>query len=289
MAEDSIHVVFLANDVVYRQAIAFLESFRTYNPDLRLSLIPFADDLFYLEKLGSLYRFDVVTADPRPWDELSKEVFPGAPQKYANRLRKLLVFDVKAPTTVYVDIDTLVLRDMKFLAEYLLADKSDFLCVATGNDPWVYNESYKNHSQFARAKRFSDGFFALRSDLINGPMARQLLDTHRNLYLSVRAPQVYCQPITNFIVDMLGLRVNEVSSVFPFISGKVWYAADSLTSDGPRVKAADGREVLFVHWAGPVEVTGDVPLGETFLHYLNLAKARIDSAGLPLPPALAKL
>jgi len=59
-----------------------------------------------------------------------------------------------------------------------------------------------------------------------------------------------------------------------------------LAADGARVKTADGREMLFVHWAGPVEVTKDVPLGETFLHYLNAAKARIESVGLPLPAAL---
>src|SRR5476649_2633085 len=118
MTEDPLHVVCLANDAVYRQTIALLESFRTYNPGVRLSLIPFADDIAYLRHLTAVYRFDLLTTDPTPWDQLSKELFPGAPQKYANRLRKLLVFDVNAPITVYIDIDTLVLRNLRFLCPY---------------------------------------------------------------------------------------------------------------------------------------------------------------------------
>jgi hypothetical protein len=41
--EFSMGVYFSANDVVYDWAIAFLNSYRTFNPDLRLILIPFND------------------------------------------------------------------------------------------------------------------------------------------------------------------------------------------------------------------------------------------------------
>ena len=40
----SIGVYFSANDVVYDWAIAFLNSYRTFNPDLRLILIPFNEE-----------------------------------------------------------------------------------------------------------------------------------------------------------------------------------------------------------------------------------------------------
>ena len=46
-------VYFLANDGILDMAIAFLNSFRTYNPSTALCLIPYADDVEQLTSLGS--------------------------------------------------------------------------------------------------------------------------------------------------------------------------------------------------------------------------------------------
>ncbi|NJR32479.1 MAG: hypothetical protein HC778_06160, partial [Chamaesiphon sp. CSU_1_12] len=50
-----IGVYFSANDVVYDWAIAFLNSFRKFNPDLRLILIPFDDRCNRLFQLKEKY------------------------------------------------------------------------------------------------------------------------------------------------------------------------------------------------------------------------------------------
>src|SRR6476659_7009240 len=55
----TIGVYFSANDAVCDWAIAFLNSFRTFNPDLRLILIPFNEQCDRLLKLQDAYQFEV--------------------------------------------------------------------------------------------------------------------------------------------------------------------------------------------------------------------------------------
>jgi hypothetical protein len=54
-----IGVYFSANDVVYDWTIAFLNSFRKFNPDLRLILIPFNGQCDRLLQLQTKYNFEV--------------------------------------------------------------------------------------------------------------------------------------------------------------------------------------------------------------------------------------
>jgi hypothetical protein len=57
--EQSIGVYFSANDKVYDWTIAFLNSFRTFNPDLRLILIPFNEECDRILQLQTQYDFDI--------------------------------------------------------------------------------------------------------------------------------------------------------------------------------------------------------------------------------------
>jgi hypothetical protein len=59
LKNSAIGVYFSANDVVYDWTIAFLNSFRTFNPELRLILIPFNEQCDRLLKLQTQYNFEV--------------------------------------------------------------------------------------------------------------------------------------------------------------------------------------------------------------------------------------
>lgn len=61
--ESAVGVYFSANDVVYDWAIAFLNSFRTFNPDLRLLLIPFNEQCDRLLQLRERYGFELYVDD----------------------------------------------------------------------------------------------------------------------------------------------------------------------------------------------------------------------------------
>jgi len=273
-------VVFMGNDAVFPQALAFLESFRAHNPLLRLAMIPFADDIQKMERLAPIFNFDILQLDTSRWDELAREFYPGVEQKYMNRLRKLAIFDLDDPAIIYIDLDTVVLQDLTFIAEKLVNDSVDLICTAVNNDPWVYNEKFKANAQFARSKRFSDGFFAFNSRNIGNKGYNVLLE-NKSLYFDVRASGVYSQPATNFIVDMLALRVGEVYRLYPSISPQVWYAGRLQELDG-KVISTDGGKVLFVHWAGPVDFNRDFKLKWLFEHFQSAARARIAQSGVIL-------
>jgi hypothetical protein len=271
--------VFLANDAVFPQGLAFLESFRTHNPASSLSMIPFADDISRFESVSKIYDFDILRLDTKPWDELAREFFPRVEQKYRNRLRKLAVFDVKSPTTLYSDLDIVVLKDLSFLDAKIIDGSVDIICAATHNDPFVYNSNYKVHEQFKNAKRFADGFFAFNPHSINADAALRVLAENKDLYLKIRAPEVYCQPVTNFIVDMLNLKIGEVYRLFPNLSPRTWYGSGIIEQDS-RAIADDGREVLFVHWAGPVNFNRAFRMQALFYHYHSAALMRLAAHGV---------
>lgn len=273
-------VVFLANDAVFQQGLAFLESFRAYNPSLRLSMIPYADDIDGLSKLQEVYEFDILSLDVGRWDDLAHRFFPGVAKKFVHRLRKLAIFDVEAPCTIYLDLDMVVLRDLSFLIEPITSGAADFICTATGNDPWVYKEIYKSISQLSNAKRFSDGFFVFNPSKFGRDRAFNIVVENEALYRAVRADQVYCQPVTNFVVDMLEVSVKEVYSLFPDISPQVWYAGEKLSLSGDRVISSDGKDVLFVHWAGPVDTSKDFRFKELFESYVERSRQRAGAAGV---------
>lgn len=277
---DAPRVVFLANDAVFSAGLAFLESFRATNPDLQLSMVPFADDVQKLEKLRDIYNFDILQVDTARWDALGNEFFPGAPKKFLHRLRKLALFDVDGPATIYLDLDMVVLSDLKFLVDPLTSGKADFICTATGNDPWVYKPIYKDYDKLKNARRFSDGFFAFNPKKLNADLAYQTIVDNKADYLAVRADQVYCQPVTNFIVDMLGLNVGVVFDMFRDISPQVWYGSPLLQYVDGQVVADDGKKVLFVHWAGPVDMRKEFRLRELFETYLTRAHEKVAGLGL---------
>jgi len=52
-------VYFVANDRVIDLAIAFLNSFRKFNPTISLCLIPFRDDVSEISKLKEKYNFTI--------------------------------------------------------------------------------------------------------------------------------------------------------------------------------------------------------------------------------------
>lgn len=263
----------MGNDAVFEQALAFLESFRIHNPRLKLAMIPFADDIQKIERLAPIFDFEILKLDTSRWDEMAHDFYPGVETKYKNRLRKLAIFDLDHPAVMYIDLDTVILQDLTFVAEKLCNDSVDFICTAIKNDPWVYNEKFKTHAQFAQSKRFSDGFFAFNARKI-GHKAYTILRDNKALYYDVRATDVYSQPATNFVVDMLGLRVAEVYRIYPNVSPQTWYAGRLTEVDGT-VLSQDGGRVLFVHWAGPVDFTRDFKLKSLFEHFQIAARARI--------------
>jgi hypothetical protein len=239
--------VFLANDGFYDWTIAFLESFRRTNPDLPLYMIPFADDIVHLRKLAPIYGFSILDLDLHKWDELADRLFSEHGTR-KSMLRKLALFDLDGPPTIYLDTDIIVRRPLDFLAAPISAGIVDFICM-DHDDAWVYKDCYKLSPKLASAKRFSSGFFCFNPDKVNQDRAYRALIDSLELYSEVRAKGVYDQPIINFIVDMLPLKIAEAHELFTHVSPATWYQDSKITVAGNDVVCGDG-DVLFIHWAG---------------------------------------
>ena len=72
-------VYFLANDHVLNWSIAFFESLRTHEPDMRLVMIPFDVRIEKIAALRDRYHFEIFDHPSlKALDELGRSFFPEA-------------------------------------------------------------------------------------------------------------------------------------------------------------------------------------------------------------------
>ncbi len=121
--------------------IAFLNSFRKYNPAIPLCLIPYNDDCDRITALKDRYRFDIFndTALLQRFDDISLLFHEGLPQ---GAYRKLAIWEGAFDEFIYIDVDTVVLEDVSFSFEFL----HDHDCITGTSDMpglkrWVWKES----------------------------------------------------------------------------------------------------------------------------------------------------
>lgn len=107
-------VYFSANDAVYDWAIAFLNSFRTYNPALPLILIPFDDSCEKLFRLSNKYNFDVFEDSSFQQLELIGENLEMGHTSYGPRwFRRYAAFWGPFDEFLYLDVRQVVLSDLE--------------------------------------------------------------------------------------------------------------------------------------------------------------------------------
>ena len=138
-------VYFLANDNVIGLAIAFLNSFRKYNPDIPLCFIPFAPNIDKLKELQSVYDFSIYTDDSilQRCDQISRQIHPVTMHHY----RKLAMWEGEFDQFIYIDVDTVVLSSVEFVFPYLteygfLTSTSNF----EGGRKWVWRDTVEQLS-----------------------------------------------------------------------------------------------------------------------------------------------
>lgn len=113
-------VYFLANDVVLELSIAFLNSFRSFNPDIPLCLIPYNENYKKIYELSSKHNFFIYPNKEALsiCDDISKKIF----SYVSGNFRKLAMWEGPFEEFIYIDTDTVVLANVefsyKFLAEY---------------------------------------------------------------------------------------------------------------------------------------------------------------------------
>lgn len=253
-----IGVYFSANDVVYDWAIAFLNSFRTFNPDLRLILIPFNDECDRLLKLKHTYNFEIHIDPSFERLEAIGQAFelghtPTGPYWF----RRYAAFWGPCDRFMYLDARQIILADLKPVLSAL--DDFDFDLLHFDCAVHQVYESGDLRREFLRkgkARGFLSGLWASRKGLFTLERFEQLsakaLQSREQLN-----PRNTDQAFINYSCDADSVRCGHVSEVlgdtcqinWAKTSGKVYkekgkyYLWDYGGLDHK-------RQFFLLHWAG---------------------------------------
>jgi hypothetical protein len=246
-------VYFVANDAVLDISLAFLSSFRAYNPYIPLCLIPFNEQVGKLVEYRERYRFSIFDDQEklRRCDEISRPFYGSI----CGQFRKLCIFEGPFDEFVYVDCDTIILKDLYFTFQFL--DNYEF--VFSHSDlpdirKWVWKDSiYETNAlgpdQIAFAA--STGYLcssreALTLDEAEAKLPEGLaLAPHMELWCSE-------QPYLNYLVVTSGKRRTSLlnlknDSMGAHVPTELWAGSKISSHRAPRLGAED---IFMVHWAG---------------------------------------
>jgi hypothetical protein len=273
-------VYFLANDRVFDQVVAFLNSFREQNPTIDLCLIPFADDTSRVEALAPRYGFSVWTdAEVLSRCDAVSERFHG---EVVGHYRKLAAWEGKYDRFVYIDCDTVVLHPVDFAFDYL--DQYDFL--ASHSDistirKFVWRDSVYGTGALTREQiRFAanTGFLASRADALDLDQVEARLDGA--LALADHMELMCCeQPLLNYLIVTSGRPYTSLSSIA--VKTGDWGIPQErwagLAVDPVPNSRVPKSPTLMVHWAGEWEKSRregtPIPHRELWEHYRSMSES----------------
>ncbi|WFE29199.1 hypothetical protein O7623_08440 [Solwaraspora sp. WMMD791] len=248
-------VYFLANDGVLEQALAFLNSFRTYHPWTPLCLVPFAGDIDALRALRHQYEFEIFDdhAVLDRCDEIGY-AFHGAT---SGQYRKLAIWHGPYDEFVYIDCDTVVLHNVHFVYRYL--DDYSFV-TSHSHQPeirrWVWRDSIHDvgvltDEQIAFAA--NTGFVASRRG--NLSLAHAAARLPEALALAAHM-ELTCaeQPFLNYLIVTSGTPYTSLYTIAATTGA--WDLPAERWAGDPSFVVHNGRIVepaaptLMLHWAG---------------------------------------
>ena len=198
-------VYFIANNRVLDLSIAFLNSFRKYNPNISLCLIPYDNNYDKILQLQEVYRFDVFENSTllQECDEISAKFH----NSVLGSFRKLAMWDGIFEEFIYIDVDTLVLDNIDFCFQYL--DK--YPCITSHSNiqnirkfVWkdsIYSSDHLSEEQIAFAA--NTGFIVSKKGFFD----MRWIKNNTDKALSVKEHmELFCQeqPFLNYLIVTSG-------------------------------------------------------------------------------------
>lgn len=269
-------IVTLGNDRVIDWLLPFLESYRATNAATPLYLIPFDDAVDKTRRAAERYGVIWVQDDLREIDALARTLYPFFPQ-HRRRLRKLQALALPLDEVIYLDADTILLRDLGPVFGTLLAGEADFV-VASESAEYVYNRRRAEHDFLKTAKLFNDGFFLTSRDIVSVCDFRRIVAADGELFHRVRKRgMLFAQPLVNFVVHRLGLKVRTLADCVPNASNESFYKAEGVKLTDNGALDWQGREIYFAHWAGAVGTPKRRIFDSIWQDYARRARERMTS------------
>ena len=256
-------VYFLANDRLFDEVVAFLNSLRAHNPSTPLCLIPYDGNTTRIRTLAKSYSFSILDDQQllKHCDEISA-VFHG---RVRGHYRKIAAWGGIFDEFIYIDIDTIVLHPVDFVFP-LLRDHD--VVTAHAGEPssrkFVWHDSIRPGPDLTQTEidyATNTGFIASKRGLFDPFGVDKLVRRAKTL-----APhmELLCveQPLLNFLIvkstrRFTSLRqLNEVRAGEK-LPGEAW-AGDRgwrVSPDGTSTYFGRPCPALFVHWSGEMVPT----------------------------------
>lgn len=247
-------VYFLSNDKMIELTLACLNSFRKYNPDIPACVIPFNNELEKIERLKSVYHFDIFKNEDllHQCDEISIK-FHGA---IKGAYRKLAMWEGPFDEFIYVDIDTIVLKNLDFVFPLL----SDFDCLTSHSDlpgirKFVWKDSIYDVECLTREQidfAASTGFIVSHKKFMTFDWILSRVDAG----LSIRHHmELFCQEqsFLNFLIVTKGKPFSSLLTLrnsYENIMLERWGGRRIAGVKDGKINFDDGNPVFLVHWAG---------------------------------------
>ncbi|MGH6890390.1 MAG: hypothetical protein ACREHF_14550 [Rhizomicrobium sp.] len=267
-------IVTLGNDRVLHWLLPFLESYRATNAATPLYIVPFDDRVEATRRAAERYGVAWVNDDLREIDALAKALYPLFPQ-HRRRLRKLQALALPLDEVIYLDADTVLIRDLRPVFGALRPGEADFV-VASESTEYVYNRRRAEYDFLKTAKLFNDGFFLASRHILSLCDFRRIVAADAELFHNVRKRgMLFAQPLVNFVVHRLGLKVRTLADCVPNASNESFYKAEGVKLTARGALDWQGREIYFAHWAGAVGTPKRRTFDSIWQDYARRARERM--------------
>lgn len=277
-------VYFLANNKVLDLTIAFLNSFRVHNKDLNLCFIPYDQDIEKILNLKDLYNFEIFenTALLNACDQISTKFHGNVVGAY----RKLVVWEGIYDQFIYIDIDTIVLKNLSFVWKNLNHCKI-FTSHSNLNSirKWVWKDSIYEKRTLSNSQieySANTGFIVSTKKIIQMNWA---LDQVASALEFKEDMELLCmeQPFLNFLIVTSGYNYGSLLSFYNWdimngittgIELEFWAGLPGGKIRQGKFKAPDNRPIFLIHWAGVWKTTNNdfdkIPYSKIWKFYRNL-------------------
>jgi hypothetical protein len=271
-------VYFLANDKISDLVIAFLNSFRKYNPDANLCLIPFDANIESISMLRHKYGFRVYShAAALDRCDRMAEAFHG---RIVGHYRKFVAWEGPFDEFIYIDSDTVVLENIEFVFDLLTS--FDFV-TSVSNLPsarkWVWKDSAYVAAVLSPEQldwAANTGFIASKRGALELAEAERKLPAALGLsrHMELISKE---QAFLNYLVVTSGKRHTSLhclrlANPSEHLPGERWGRDRFGFVFRGRVMYPQGIRLLLVHWAGSWQPTSVERRVFTILRKLGLAK-----------------
>lgn len=295
--EVQIGAYFLANDSVYDWVIAFLESFREFNPCLKLYLIPFDKNYTKIQKLSNQFSFDIFEECElfNRLEIIGKQLEIGYTDTGKYWFRRFASFWGLLDKFIYLDSRIIILNNLEPLINSLDKFKCDFIHFEGGLDQ-VYNPGFLRESLVLdkKAQGFNSGKWIARKEIFDIEYLEEIsffIQKNRSNFNSRNTDQFFL----NYLIHSTNIRYASIHDLMPNLSRLTWpampggiYRENGIYKTWSyNIPDNHKKEMILVHWAG-IRESPVMPQRNIYLRYRLKSEPLITQLKLLLRDLLLK-